>query len=214
MPDAKSPDGLFRTPLECALLSGALSVAIDEATRHAPHETQWFNYRAFDFMSTFAITLALLSGPLIYERHRLSAVRWLWTALGITALMVVLRANFSFSWFGSSFSDQFWNGILVEDIVTKLLRASLVGYFLWMLYRARCSMAGCVGLAILGTLPEIALILQQYYLKRHQFYFQQSEPTREFAAFSFLLSILCTIAQVVLPTIPIDRALRRPKHVA
>ncbi len=102
---------------------------------------------------------------------------------------------------------QFRTALLIYEVFPTLVQASMLGFLLCVLYRATCSRARCILLAIMGVLPSVFETLH-WYLSNTPYFFPGRSQSKEHLAYISLLTIFTFVAQVVLPTIPIDRAFR------
>lgn len=203
--DSRNSNGLFRTPLACAMLTGALAVAT--------HETFGFFYSDFDlvanyrlfFVQAIAVALVLLLGAYAYRRDP----QTLGVCVTMTPLLSLLEYATEYEQFLRWVPGLYLRNVLVviilNRVVGKVAYSALLGIMLAILYRTRGLWIKCAMLAVVAVIPY--LILWTYIM--HRYVGTSLRPTSEVSAFSLLLRYLTTVAMVVLPTVPIDRALRR-----
>ncbi len=190
---APAKKGLFRTPLACALLSGALAVAVSQLYGWAfrpklTHLTSsdWIHFAVFGFSQRFLYTAVQLHGPAIYDRQGSTARR---------AVVLAVLFQVFVSVIGSLFSH---TPATVNIVMVSVLRGSMLGVALAWLYRAKGKMGLCSILGLLGALPSAVALLVS----------RTPNASDETLALSSMVMYIATIIQVALPTLPIDREFR------
>lgn len=179
--------GLFRTPLACAMLSGALAggayFLMNIFLRSIFHE------RAPELqvvLRNVVVTAFQLSGPLIWSRNPMRRLAMIGVLLGAFDSIVAT------------------NSPATQMAYMEAVNGLLIGAFLCVLYR-RSEVAGLC--CVLGAVAASPSVLETFLTR-----YGHTVYNRDWLALAQMLTLLAIIIQVVIPTIPIDRAIRKDEQ--
>jgi hypothetical protein len=150
MPEPQKPSGLFRTPLACALLSGALAVAASTLLNN-PQSYKWSNGNfpfKFLYLHTAIVYAIQLQAPAIYRRDLTPSV----IAIAF-AILLSISSNMSiqFSKYLMSYLPYFAdnsravdrNYYIVNSCMKAFIQNSFLAVILVFLFQARKVMVRC-----------------------------------------------------------------------
>ena len=205
MPLAENSKGLFRTPLACALLSGALAAAIREFGRLVLTSTPSSGHSIHLVLVVVTVLSSTmqLHGPVFYRRDG----KIIWKCVGC-AFLLTTGLYAATALMPSRPTSGFSRGLLFQILITIGVQGAMLGIFLALLY-GRKKLAGiCSVLGLLSSLPLFGLYALSYARYSAAGSNVSSLSTDDTAALFLMLKYLVAIGQVVLPTIPIDRAIQ------
>lgn len=217
-----SSQGLFRTPLACALLTGALAIALNDAFNQLPRNAEYFFVdinitRGLRYGTQCALLAIQLAGPALYRRS------WKTCASIVLAASLITLATVTFSFVFINLgpggralgSAAQWQMARYHSALRTLLRFLLLGASLAWLYRTKTLWSSVV-LAMIGALPVVLFHCFIHAWNGSGFDVGTAFwETKEGQALLWLVDAYYLFVPIVLATIPIDRALRakEPRRV-